>query len=165
MNEDLNMPRRVRVIFRVLAILSFVEGLGGVLLTIMNAKMVPIYITSDVLSVNSNQVARLLYAVSYISLPFNCMLLVAGVFLWKVQRRGLSVLAWIIIVELASVTAAALIGAVRTMHGHEIPDLGFFLGVAIFPVGLQVITAFPVVAGILIFFAYRYIGIPTRQLG
>ena len=58
------------------------------------------------------------------------------------------------------------------MYLHRPPDeasrglswtISAVAGVGNFRLGLQLVTAFPLIAGILIFFAYHYLGIPARQ--
>ena len=41
---------------------------------------------------------------------------------------------------------------------------GYIVGMALTPFSVQVVTAFPLVAGILIFLAYRHLGIPARPI-
>jgi hypothetical protein len=91
------------------------------------------------------------------------ILLVAGVLLWKRQRRGLVVLTGTLIAELVCGIGPAIVNAVHGAQGISTSEHALLVGLALFPVFPQILTAFPLVAGILIFFAYRYLGIPARS--
>jgi hypothetical protein len=104
--------------------------------------------------------AALLYLTGSVNLIFEVMLVVAGVLLWKLQRRGLLLLICVLIAEFISVLGIMAIFAPR----GQSKALGFIMGMGLMPFALQIVTGFPIVAGILIFFAYRYLGIPARAI-
>jgi hypothetical protein len=92
------------------------------------------------------------------------MLLAAGAFLWKMKRRGLFLLIAVLVTEFiyaASISLALL--APRTGSALA-KGFGYLVGMGLSPLSVQIVTAFPLVAGILIFFAYRYLGIPARPI-
>jgi len=80
--------------------------------------------------------------------------LYAAGLLWKLKRRGLLVLIYVLGLELFYILVSATTAPSK--------EYGIILGIGLMPFAIQVVTAFPVVAGVLIFFAYRYLGIPAR---
>jgi hypothetical protein len=86
------------------------------------------------------------------------MLLAAGALLWKLQRRGLLLLICVLLAEVVFVLSILAVGASKGFA----PPVGFIVGMGLFPFVAQGVTVFPIIAGILIPFAYRYQGMPTR---
>lgn len=95
----------------------------------------------------------LLYLMDSANLLFGVMLLAAVVLLWKLERRGLLLLICVLITEFIFVLC--IIVDIAASKGFSKP-LDFMVGRGLFPLAPQLVTAFPIVAGILIFFAYRY---------
>jgi hypothetical protein len=164
MNEYEATARRVRIICRALSILALAEGGLGVLLTMWVVKMGPLYaVRLQTLWADRFPHNWVVYAVGFISLPFNVMLLVAGGFLWKRQRKGLLLLTCVLIAELTFGLAPAIINVTYGRAQAFSNVQAFLVGIALFPFFPQILTVFPLIAGILIFFAYRYLGIPAHS--
>ena len=96
----------------------------------------------------------MLYFLASANVVFNLALLYAGGLLWKLKRRGLLVLISLLAVEFFYILVSA---ATAASNEYDI-----ILSIGLMPFAIQVVTAFPIVAGVLIFFAYRYLGIPAR---
>jgi hypothetical protein len=165
MNEDAEMPTRVRLIFRVLSTFTLVEGMVGVLITLWNIIAGRRFYAFEMNTLIGSAYPHMwhIYAISCATLPFNLMFLVAGALLWNLDRRGLFTLICTLTAEIAIFFTFVFHNVLNGAHGLSNVQ-GFLVGLALFPVFPQILTAFPFVAGILIFFACRYIGIPARQV-
>ncbi len=128
MNGEIQIPGRLRAIFRVLSVLTLGEGGVGFLLAAFNIIAVPFYYKTleKLLGHPYSHSSSLLYLIGFAGLLFDLMLLAAGVL------------------------AEAVV---------------FLVGMGLMPFAPQIVTAFPIVAGILVFLAYRYLGIPARPIG
>lgn len=146
--------------------LTLLEGLAGVILTIAGLplnwaafhKVVPQFAHAVLLT----------YFVGLINLAFAVTLFIAGTLLWMLRRRGLFLVAWTLVAEIVYFCVLDL-GV--TMYVYRKMGSGdFFLNFSLVTLGgnaalaVQLTTAFPVMAAILIFLAYRYLGIPARSL-
>lgn len=112
---------------------------------------------------NYPSAVHLIYFIAIASLVFSLLLLYVGRLLWKLRRRGLSALIYVLAAE--CFYSLILITTVMSTHSFfRAPSNGysFILGMGLTPFAIQVVTAFPIIAGVLIFFAYRYLGIPAR---
>jgi len=157
MNGETTTPRRLRVIFRVLSVLTLLEGFVGFLIAADG-------IATDVINYKALQqlngqqthpsALRLLYFLASANVVFNLVLLYAGGLLWKLKRRGLLVLIYVLAIEFFYILVCTTTAPSK--------EYGIILGFGMLPFAIQVVTAFPIVAGVLIFFAYRYLGIPAR---
>ena len=157
MNGETETPRRLRVIFRVLSVLTLLEGFVGFLIAADTIATGPInYRALQHLDGQTHAAAlRLLYFLGSANVALNLVLLYAGELLWKLKRRGLLVLIYVLAIEFFYI----LVFSTTTAPSKE---YGIILGFGLLPFAIQVVTAFPIVAGVLIFFAYRYLGIPAR---
>lgn len=172
MNEAVPPPRRVRTIFRVLSVLTFVAGGLGLLVTASEITLGPTE-KRAVESVYGQPYPDvwLVYLVESISLIFNGMLVRVGTFLWKHQRRGLLLLIAVLVGEffyciVFSVLLDFVVAGDKAGTASQALGIahGYILGAVLWGFIPQFVTAFPIVAGILIFFAYRYLGIPPRPI-
>lgn len=169
--QEISMPRRLRVIFRALSVLTSLEGAFGLLLTAMTMLVFPFVrpTLEDIVAHPYSHSALLLYAMALANVAFDVMLAIASVLLWKLQRRGLFLVVCTLLAEatyLAGITAVQMYFVLRR-RSDSAPfseSLGAMSGVGNMSLGVQLATAFPIVAGVLIFFAYRYLGIPARPL-
>ena len=156
MNGESETPRRLRAIFRVLSVLTLLEGFVGLLIASDTVATGPInYRALQHLDGQTHAPAlRLLYFLASANVVFNLALFYAGGLLWKLKRRGLLALIYVLVIEFVYILVY-----VTTAPSKE---YGIILGFGLLPFAIQVVTAFPIVAGVLIFFAYRYLGIPAR---
>jgi hypothetical protein len=155
MSEGVLVPKKPRLILRILSVLTLSEGGIGLLLSSLNL----ITLRLDYVSVGGSHPAWLSYATASIGLMFNIALVAAGVLLWKLRRKGLVLLTGVLITELMSLifmSSAPVFGASSKEHGY-------LTGMGLLPFTPQIATAFPIVAGVLIFLAYRHLGIPARE--
>lgn len=165
MSQETQTLRRVRRIFRVLSILTFLEGGLGLFATLVTIRMGRIHFEAlEYLLGYKYPHGWLVYAIECVNFSFCVVLFAVAALLWKQQRRGLFRLVCVLAAEFlyCVVFAMAFVGprgdpALFKAHGY-------ITGMAMMPFSLQIVTAFPVIAGILIFFAYRYIGIPARSI-
>jgi hypothetical protein len=162
---------RPKMILRILSVFTLLEGFAGILAVAFQSYMVPLdqEVLGKVVSQPYIHSPALLYSTAFLNLIFAVMLIFAGTFLWKLKRSGLMLL---VCTLLAEVLYFVCISGV-TMYLHRSSNeasrelsktIAALTGVGNFFLGLQLLTAFPIVAGILIFFAYRYLGIPPRAV-
>ena len=156
MNEETILPKRVRLIFRTLSVLTLLVGLVGFLIAADSIATGPIYYRAlqHLHGQTHPSALRMLYFLASANVVFNLALLYAGGLLWKLKRRGLLVLISLLAVEFFYILVFA-----GTAASNE---YDIILGIVLMPFAIQVVTAFPILAGVLIFFAYRYLGIPAR---
>lgn len=145
-----------------LSILTIAEGGLGLLLTTCVIILVPFhYATLNNLEGRPYPHSLwLLYLLASASAVFDLMLLGASVSLWKLQRRGLVALICVLIAEFVCVLCIIFSFSSRVFSQAQ----SYMMGMGLIPFSPQIVTAFPIVAGILIFFAYRYLGIPARPI-
>lgn len=157
MNEAV-LPRRLRAIFRTLSVLTLLEGFVGFLIAADSIASGPMTYRA-LQQLNGQQTypssLRLLYFLASANVVINLVLLYAGRLLWKLKRRGLLVLIYVLAIEFFYILVFSTTTAPSREHG-------IILGFGLMPFVIQVVTAFPIAAGVLIFFAYRYLGIPAR---
>jgi hypothetical protein len=160
MKDETPIPRRLRSIFRVLSGLTLADGSVGFILAAHNIINVPVDSTALEYLIGHpySHSSSLLYSIDSANLVLNVMLLAAGALLWKLQRRGLLLLICVLLAEVVFVLSILAVGASKGFA----PPVGFIVGMGLFPFVAQAVTVFPIVAGILIPFAYRCQGMPTR---
>jgi hypothetical protein len=158
MKDETPIPRRLRSIFRVLSGLTLADGSVGFILAAHNIINVPVDSTEHLVGHPYSHSSSLLYSIDSANLVLNVMLLAAGALLWKLQRRGLLLLICVLLAEVVFVLSILAVGASKGFA----PPVGFIVGMGLFPFVAQGVTVFPIIAGILIPFAYRYQGMPTR---
>ena len=162
MDAEFSMPKRLRIIFRVLAAVTLLEGLIGLYGVAFDMSIVPLTLEYMKHTQGSYVYSRpLLFLMAAINLVFEVLLFFAGAFLWKLQRRGLFLLVCTLLGEIVSFIGA-LIVSIHLDRPHS-GNVTFLVGTGNIALGLQMLTAFPIVAGVLIFLAYRYLGIPARR--
>ena len=163
MDAQAPMPKRLRIIFRVLAALTLLEGLAGLYGVALDIFMVP-FVMEYTHKMEHSYVHSmlLLFLMAAINLVFEALLFVAGTFLWKLQRKGLFLLVCTLLGEIAYFMGALLL-SIHLDRPHSV-NFALLVGTGNIALGLQMLTAFPVAAGVLIFLAYRYWGIPARPL-
>ena len=159
MSEQPSIPGRARTIFRLLSVLTLIEAVLGLLLTAFEISMGSYHNRAlETLLGRAYSDSWLVYLIELIALAFNVLLLAAGALLWKQQRRGLRLLICILIAEFIFVLGLG--GAFASGGLSKVQD--YLVGMGVMPFSPQIVTAFPIVSGILIFFAYRYLGIPAK---
>ena len=170
MNTQAPTSGRLRAILRVLSVLSLLEGAMSLLAVMAQLFLIPFdqQAVEKFVTRPYAHAATLLYLMASMNLVFAVALFVAGVFLWRLRRKGLLLLVCTLIGEAAYFMS--LSGVVMFLHrsadgaSRELSrTISALTGVGNFALGLQLVTAFPIVAGVLIFFAYRYLGIPAHR--
>src|SRR5258708_39094296 len=153
MKDETPIPRRLRSIFRVLSGLTLADGSVGFILAAHNIINVPVDSTAleHLIGHPYSHSSSLLYSIDSANLVLNVMLLAAGALLWKLRRRGLLLLICVLLAEVVFVLSILSVGASK---GFE-PRVGLFVVLGLLPIDAQAVTVFPIVAGILIPFAYR----------
>ena len=153
------------MIFRTLSVLTLLEGSVGFLVAADSIAMGPFSYKAlqHLEGQNYPSAVQLIYFITIASLVFCLLLLYVGRLLWKLRRRGLSALIYVLAAEFFY----SLIFITTVMSTHSFfraPSKGyaFILGMGLMPFAIQVVTAFPIISGVLIFFGYRYLGIPAR---
>lgn len=101
----------------------------------------------------------LLYLLGCISALFSLLLLASSALLWKLRRKGLASLSWTLVAEVLCLVTISFIFTSRFSSTAQ----SYMLGMGLMSFTPQIVTAFPIVAGILIYFAYRYLGIPAHE--
>jgi hypothetical protein len=169
--QPLNAPRRLRTVFRVLSLVSSLEGAFGLFLTAIMMLVFPFAKSGleNVVTHSDSHSTLLLYMMALTNAAFDVALLIAGALLWKLQRRGLFLLVCTLLAEAAyflGIVAIEMHFGLKRGTGPSAfsETLGAMAGVGNISLGVQLATGFPIVAGILIFFAYRYLGIPARPI-
>jgi hypothetical protein len=148
---------------RVLSIVTLVEGADG-LFTVVSTLPVTVGPLRALLLENHAHAEWALYGMVAANLIFNSMLLICGLRIWKLDRSGLRLLVWTLCAEAVYFVAVALLasspyfwpGPLRKLISDTIAP---FTGFANMGLSLQVITAYPLLAAVLIFFSYRWLGI------
>ena len=163
MNERTQQPpRRVRAIFRALSVLTAVEAGLGLALTACVTLLVPFHYAT-LSSLEGHPYSRslsLLYLLGSTSALFDGVLLASSALLWKLRRTGLVLLSWTLIGEVVCV-----VGIVSMFtSGFSSNAESYVLGMGLMPFSPQIVTVFPIIAAILIYFAYRYLGIPAHEV-
>ena len=97
-------------------------------------------------------------------MAFMFALITAGMHLWKLDRRGLRILVYTLLAELIYLIGIATVSMAFHNSNALGRNVGAMAGVGNLALGLQIVTGFPIVAGILVFFAYRYLSIPAQPL-
>jgi hypothetical protein len=163
-NEENKLPKKIKTIFRVLSVLTLLEGGLGLLMT-ASALVLGLfkYEALDLLSGYKHPKLNFVYVylIGFGDVVFMAALVIAGLLLWKQRRRGLQVLAWTLVAEFFLVVLFAFTFLPFVGFGYSSTQ-SYIVGTAAVPFTPQIITAFPIIAGFLIFFAYRYLGIPAR---
>ena len=160
------MPLRLMTIFRVLSVLTLLEGLAGVVLTIVGLPL-NWRVLQKIVHQPFAHSTLLIYFVALVNLAFAVVLLVAGPLLWMLRRKGLFLVAWTVVAETVyfildlGITWYVYVGA---GGGEFFQNLDYITGAGNIVLAVQLVTAFPIIAAVLIFFAYRYLGIPARPL-
>jgi hypothetical protein len=171
------MPKRLNIIFRVLSVLTSAEAVFGLLFTAMMMLVFP-----NVRTTLENRVVHpylrpvlVMYLMALANVAFNVALVIASIFLWKLQRRGLFLLSctllaeaiyfmWILFIEVGTEMVKTHIDLLKGERNPIQGTFGAMMGVGNVSLYIQFLSAFPIVAGVLIFFAYRYLRIPARPL-
>ena len=92
------MPLRLMTIFRVLSVLTLLEGLAGVVLTIVGLPL-NWRVLQKIVHQPFAHSTLLIYFVALVNLAFAVVLLVAGPLLWMLRRKGLFLVAWTLVAE------------------------------------------------------------------
>ncbi len=110
------------------------------------------------------------YGMLCVNLLFVGMLVVSAVLLWRLRRRGLWLLAWTLAAEVVYLLVVWTAPSIA-LHGAR-PHLRLppkALDAAVLagnmPVGLEILSGYPLLAGVATFFAYRYLGVPAHKAG
>jgi len=149
------MPSKPKVVLRILALLTALEALGALLavgLSVSTYSLVKDRFGSDYPHFGEIYMALVLANVLIIGLLF-----VSAFLLWRLQRRGLFLLILTLGIELVY-----LIGLMGALLSHESAITAELMGVGLRVLILQILTAYPLMAVVLLILAYRYLGIPAR---
>jgi len=149
------MPSKPKVVLRILALLTALEALGALLavgLSVSTYSLVKDRFGSDYPHFGGIYMALVFANVLIIGLLF-----VSAFLLWRLQRRGLFLLILTLGIELVS-----LIGLMGALLSHESAITAELMGVGLRVLILQILTAYPLMAVVLLVLAYRYLGIPAR---
>jgi hypothetical protein len=153
-------------IFRLLSVLTLLEGFGGAVLTIVGLPLNWMFLQK--VAHPFAHATLLMYLVGLINLLFAVMLIVAGTLLWILRRRGLLLRTWTLIAEIFYCfildTGISMYMYDRTGSGEFFQNFSFITVAGNVVIAIQLGTAFPIIAAVLIFLAYRYLGIPARPL-
>src|SRR5260370_37650918 len=143
MNEETQIPKRLRAIFRLLSGVTLAEGSVGFLLAAHNIITVPFdsKTLEYLLGHPYSHSGSLLYLIDSANLLFGLMLLAAGALLWKLQRRGLLLLICVLVTEFIFVLSVMAMGASKSFA----KPVGFIVGRGLFPLVAQFISVFPIV--------------------
>lgn len=163
------MPGRLKTIFRILSVATLLEATVG-LFWIGLQMFVLAFRREAAFNLPGGpypHLETLVYLMTSADLLFIATLLVAAILLWKLRRRGLFLLAWTILAELAYLGVIIALGTYLGTSGDTARKslagtLNLALAFGNAGLGIQLFTAFPLIAGVLIFFAYRYLGIAAR---
>lgn len=169
-------PRRAATVMEILALAAFLEGAVGV---VFAARAVAGFRQLTAFPAAINQIFHLrpapltpvFYATTGVAVLFDLGLIGCAILLWKARRVGLAALTWLLAIEIAYVVVGAAVTANRAVAaGLGKPGrAGLALAVVVSSgssgLAPQLFTVFPLVAGALLFFAYRYLGTPAREAG
>ena len=151
------MMKKPRIVLRTLAVLTAFEAFGGLLLlaiTPAGYSAIKSRFASDCPHFDLINLGLVLANLLIVGL-----LLSSAFLLWRLQRRGLFLLVITLCFEFL-----CFLGLVIGMMNLKLEGVAnaWLIGVAMTAVGVQVYTAYPLIAVPLLVLAYRYLGIPAR---
>jgi hypothetical protein len=154
------MPKKIKMLFRVLAVTSLLEAFIGTVMVVLSMRTIPH--VQSLFREQHPRLAPILYLMNLADLVFAGMLILAGAYLWKLQRRGLRIILFTLAIELAYFLGI-LVNAMRSdSAAAKLSTFSFALGLGNMGLSIQGFTGFPIVALVLVFFIYRYLGIQAR---
>lgn len=163
------MPRRLRTIFRILSVVTLLEATVGLFWIGLQMSVLAFHREAAFNFPGGPypHLESLVYLMTSANLLFIGTLIAAAILLWKLRRRGLFLLAWTLLIECAYFLGIVAVGTYLGMNGdsaRKVLASTFSVATAFGTAGLgiQLFTGFPLIAGVLIFFAYRYLGIAAR---
>lgn len=160
------MPKKLKLIYQALSLVTLLEGVVGVLIAGFEIFHVPKI--ERLLGSKFPHFALAFYCMDSANLLFNGLLIVAGVLLWRMRRRGLFLLFCTFAVEL--IYFIAFVAIAMDFKPRPVADTRTFAdtltaaGGANMSLAVQAFTGYPVVALVLVFLAYRYLGLFTFLL-
>jgi len=161
------MSRKATILMRVLAVTSAFEAAGGL------ALLIPTFIKlrspqGEGVPGSPPPPAWVLEFMTAANVAFAAMLILCATLLWKLKPTGLRLLIGTFCLELFYYLclAAALLWLGFAQGGSQRPfalQIASMIGVGNLVVGIQISTAYPLVAGILIFYCYRSLRIQATS--
>jgi hypothetical protein len=153
------MHRKTSIILRVLAVLTALVALGGFFFV---GLAVPGFFTaSSAFSSELPLFNQVYLGLILVNLTFVALLFVSAFLLWKLQRRGLFLLVLTLCLELLYMSI--LVGSTMVLEQNGLQmAIASLTGVGMMVLGLQIYTAYPLFALVLLILAYRHLGIPAR---
>ena len=151
-------PKRI---LRVLSVITAIEGGLGLAATMFIDLPYPFHYAalSGLRGGESSRSLSLLYLLGLISTLFSALLLASSALLWKLRRKGLALLSWTLVAEVFCFFGITFVFTSRFSSNAQ----SYMLGMGLMPFTPQIVTAFPILAGILIYRAYRHLGIPPHE--
>ncbi len=163
------MTRRLKIILRILSVVTLLEATAGLFWFGLEMYVLAFHREAafNLPGGPYPHLESLVYLMTSADLLFIATLIVAAILLWKLQRRGLFLLAWTLFVECVYFLGIITVGTYLGMSAdsaRKVLASTFTMAIAFGNRGLgtQLFTGFPLIAGVFIFFAYRYLGIAAR---
>lgn len=154
------MNRKTTMILRILAVLTAIVALGG--LFFVGLSVPGLFAGSSKLSSELLHYNRVYLGLVLVNLAIVALLLVSARLIWRLQRRGLFLLVLTLCLE--AVYLSILVGSSMVLEQNGLQTaVATLTGVGMMVVGLQIYTAYPLFALVLLILAYRRLGIPARS--
>jgi hypothetical protein len=146
------MNKKARLVLRILAVITGLEALGGA--AFLGLDVVISYSLSRTPRVGDGHLPNIFFYYVFVNILFASMLAFSAVLLWKLRKTGIALLSATVACEVVYFLAPV---PILTASSDSAQQVGAFLGVGNVGIGLQLVTAFPLVAFILIALCFRYL--------
>jgi hypothetical protein len=161
------MPRKAETLMRVLAVINVLEGAGGLFMVALALDTI-LGPFRGLVPGTRQHAGSAVYAMAFANVAFACLLFISASLLWRLKRSGLLLLLCTLcseVVYFLTLVATLMHRESARLPHSQGPASAFapLFGFANMGLGVQVLTAYPLIAGVLIFLAYRSIAIPARS--
>ena len=155
------MPTRALVLMRALAVISVLEAVGGLFPLVM-AVRAAVGPSQALIAASLPGWKGALYTITPISLLLALLLFSSAALLWRLKTVGLALLAWtlaseVLIFLFLTFRAGASVARAGPSPLPEAATAGFY---GLIGLGVHMVTAFPLVGGVLVFLAYHWLRAP-----
>jgi hypothetical protein len=145
-------------IMRVLAVTCLLEAVSGLLVLVSGVASFP-YLAGR-LGLQGPHMRSIFYSSASVNMILMLLLVISAVLLWKLERKGLIFLTWILGIEILYFIGTSVISYIERTD----LSLSTVMGLGDACLGVQIWTAYPLVAAVLIFLAYRSQRMPARKM-
>ena len=146
------MNKKAHSVLKVLAVITGLEAIGGIVF--LGLDIVMSYMLSRIPRTGDGHLPNIFFYYVFVNSLFVAMLAVSTALLWKLRKSGIALLSATIACEIVYFFAPV---PILTARSDSAQIVGAFLGVGNVGIGIQLVTAFPLVAFILIALCFHYL--------